>query len=87
MHSIQYKLKDGRLASKSVSLDFVESLADIKEEITPEILPVVIGNKISDQQIKYFDLQNYWKNLKSKVLGQVLMYADVVPTTQTLMDG
>lgn len=52
--------------------------------VTPSVLPVVT-DKI--ENLKYFNIDEYWDNLTTAKLGNVVLYTDVVPSTMPLLDG
>ncbi|KAL4232937.1 hypothetical protein ACF0H5_007625 [Mactra antiquata] len=82
MRSIQNRLSSGILKYGTQSMNFT---TDITEPVTDTVLPVIIEE--NDEVMKNFNKKIYCDNLQSKVLGNTLLYVDVVPTTMTLLDG
>ncbi|XP_013082754.2 biotin--protein ligase-like [Biomphalaria glabrata] len=83
LNSIKHRLRDEVLKSKNISLKFVDNYG---QETTPSLLPVITSVHC-DIQTQFFRLSEYWQNLKTSTLGQVVFYTDVIPTTMTVFDG
>lgn len=89
LRNLSKRLKDGTLNSSEVSLKFVHSLKEIKTPASSSILPVITHNSSEEEESynpKYFKADMYWTNLHSTVLGTVVLYVDVVPTTMNLLN-
>jgi biotin--protein ligase len=88
LDSVLPRLHDNRLVSKDLTLTFlppVDAIGDKLPPVTMSNIPVVTG---SDPGIvSRFDSASYWRNLKTKVLGNVVMFADVITTTMNVFDG
>ena len=87
LESIQPRLQGGRLRSGEVTLCFVTDSKDIDTrdiETTSANVPVVTSPNPGDY---HFNLEQYEKNLQTEVLGQVILYADVVTSTMTMFEG
>ena len=58
---------------------------NISEPVKETLLPVVT----EDQEALHesFNVAVYQDNLSSNILGNTVIYADVVPSTMTLLDG
>ncbi|XP_067653494.1 biotin--protein ligase-like [Haliotis asinina] len=83
LSSLQNRLKGGCLTSRSVNLEFAAT--DVHNvTVSGSHLPVTTSGS---QKHKYFNEEVYWKNLKTSCLGQVVLYADVIPTTMALFEG
>lgn len=82
LKSIQNRLVGGMLKFGSQSLKFT---TDASEPVKETLLPVLTENQ--DSLCQNFNLAVYQENLTSKVLGNTVIYADVVPSTMTLLDG
>ncbi|CAH1228588.1 HLCS [Branchiostoma lanceolatum] len=67
------------LRGNKVSLLFVDD-SEVTPA-TPEELPVLIGGAAES-----FNCQVYQDNLKTRTLGQVVLYTEVIPTTMTVLD-
>ncbi|XP_051006241.1 biotin--protein ligase [Acomys russatus] len=75
---------EGIIRSSKVSLRFVSSYTS-EEEITPSSIPVVTNPKVFSSQ--HFNLETYRRNLQTSRLGKVILFAEVTPTTMSLLDG
>ena len=86
LNSVQRRVIDGVLKSRSVSLQFCEEPPEGTNVVSPDKLPVITGVH-AGKSVQGFNFDVYRANLKSEVLGNVIMFADVVNTTMTLFDG
>ena len=87
MESIKPRLQNSKLRSGEVTLNFVTKSTDIASkdsEITSDLIPVVTSPVTGDYK---FNLEEYEQNLKTDVLGRVVLYADVVTSTMSVFDG
>ena len=82
LKSIENRLVAGILKFGSQSLKFT---TDISEPVKESLLPVLTENQ--DSLCQNFNVSVYRENLTSKVLGNTVICADVVPSTMTLLDG
>ena len=82
LKSIENRLVDGVLKFGSHSLKFT---TNISEPVKETLLSVVT----EDQEALHesFNVAVYQDNLSSNILGNTVIYADVVPSTMTLLDG
>ncbi|GAB1598650.1 biotin--protein ligase-like [Argonauta hians] len=92
LHALSSKLHGcTSLIGESVSLKLVESQSDITYPVSAQCLPVIISSDKDDNKEKreiqqeYFRPQEYWQHLKSKCLGNLVLYVDVVPSTMPLL--
>lgn len=53
--------------------------------VESNLLPVITEK--TEPVCVNFNQARYFENLGSRVLGNTVIYADVVPTTMTLLDG
>ncbi|KAH9508968.1 hypothetical protein Btru_048417 [Bulinus truncatus] len=84
LDSFKHRLRDeNTLKSKNISLKFIYNGP---HEASPSLLPVVTGVDC-DVPTQFFQLSEYWQNLRTSVLGQVVFYTDVITTTMTVFDG
>ncbi|XP_006862629.1 PREDICTED: biotin--protein ligase [Chrysochloris asiatica] len=75
---------EGIIKSSKVSLKFVSSYtSDI--EITPSSIPVVTDSEVFSSE--NFSLEIYRQNLQTEQLGKTILFAEVTPTTMSLLDG
>lgn len=83
LESINYRLSgvSGLLKSGTLGLHF----CDYSVPVQDNILPVVI--KDVEPVLKSFNRGEYCENLKSRVLGNTVLYLEVIPTTMSLLDG
>ncbi|KAK7494550.1 hypothetical protein BaRGS_00014203 [Batillaria attramentaria] len=93
LDTVASRMKKGVIKSRSLSLQFVQD-ASAAPSATPDLLPVVIqtevltkGDAASTEHIQYFEPEVYWQHLSTSVLGQVVFYTDVIPTTMTVFEG
>lgn len=82
-NSVKPLLQKSILKASPVSLFFASNLAEAEDKVSADLLTVLSDMSPSSSA---FDVDVYMKNLKSKVLGNVLMYIEVVPTTMTLFE-
>lgn len=82
INGLASRLKSGFLKSTSVSLQFFPRLMS-EVTVTPSVLPVVTDKM---ENLKYFNIDEYWDNLTTAKLGNVVLYTDVVPSTMPLLD-
>jgi len=85
LNSLMSRLKDGHLVSKEVTLRFLRNSSDASSlNVTSSTIPVLTEAKDCKST---FDYALYKANLKTKVLGNTMLYADVVTTTMNLFEG
>ncbi|CAL1545471.1 unnamed protein product [Lymnaea stagnalis] len=85
LDSFKHRLKEDKvLKAQKISLKFVDSFDN--SEINPGVLPVVTSLDC-DIATQFFQLSQYWQNLKTSKLGQVVFYTDVITTTMTVFEG
>ncbi|XP_032888335.1 biotin--protein ligase isoform X2 [Amblyraja radiata] len=54
-------------------------------EATPSSLPLIVdSHKFSSE---YFDVKIYCENLQTQLLGQLIFFSEVIPTTMDVFDG
>ncbi|ELW67879.1 Biotin--protein ligase [Tupaia chinensis] len=75
---------EGIIKSSKLSLKFVSSCAP-EVEITPSSLPVITDTEAFSSES--FNLEIYRQNLQTRQLGKVILFAEVTPTTMSLLDG
>ncbi|XP_071492497.1 biotin--protein ligase-like [Diadema antillarum] len=73
------------LRGTPVSLHFIYDQAGIKH-VSPSLLPVVIGRKNLPLG-SLFNFDSYRNNLTTSILGNVVLYAEVLPTTMDVFEG
>ncbi|XP_037687573.1 biotin--protein ligase isoform X2 [Choloepus didactylus] len=80
------KHKDSRgvIKSSKLSLKFVPSYTP-EIEITPSSIPVVTDTEAFSSE--HFNLDIYRQNLQTKQLGKIILFAEVTPSTMSLLDG
>ncbi|XP_033111673.1 biotin--protein ligase-like [Anneissia japonica] len=83
LNSIEGQLREGLLKSRLTNLQFVKDFPS-DQEPDPECIPV-ITTEVSNATT--FDMDAYWSHLHTKVLGNVVLYSEVVPTTMSLFEG
>lgn len=84
--SLTGRMKQGCIKSQQVTLAFVSSSTQPRPAASAEMLPV-ITDSADIPAWKSFDPEVYWGHLTSSVLGRVVMYTDVIPTTMSLFGG
>lgn len=75
---------EGVIRSSKLSLKFISSYTS-EIEITPSTIPVVTDTESFSSE--NFDFEIYRQNLKTRKLGKVILFAEVTPTTMSLLDG
>lgn len=93
LDSLAGRMKQGVIKSRSLSLHFVQEAAPVPAA-SSEVLPVLTSPSVSSSQSpadpeppQFFQPEVYWKHLSTSVLGQVVFYTDVIPTTMTVFEG
>lgn len=78
------RLKDGHLVSKDVTLQFITDDCSLSAiNVTNSVIPIITDA----QRISIlFDFAVYKANLKTKLIGNVMFYADVIATTMNLIE-
>lgn len=84
LQSLRPSLENGICKGKDLSLHFVSSERPIPKT-SETLLPVITGDQNS--QSVSFDWTKYLECLQTKVLGHILLYAEVITSTQTVLDG
>ncbi|XP_007943748.2 biotin--protein ligase [Orycteropus afer afer] len=75
---------EGVIKSSKLSLKFVSSYTS-DMEITPSSVPVVTDSMGFSSE--NFNLEIYRQNLQTEQLGKIILFAEVAPTTMSLLDG
>ncbi|XP_051870450.1 biotin--protein ligase-like [Pristis pectinata] len=76
--------EEGVLKSPKVSLKVVAKQQP-GMEATPSSLPLIIESQMFSSE--YFDLKIYCENLQTQLLGQLIFFSEVIPTTMDLREG
>ncbi|XP_038657486.1 biotin--protein ligase isoform X1 [Scyliorhinus canicula] len=76
--------KEGVFRAQKISLKVV-AMHQPGMEITPSSLPVITETQMFSSE--HFDLQIYCENLQTRVLGQLILFSEVITTTMDLFDG
>ena len=84
--SIDSRLRDGVLKSRSLSLQFIQGAKDVREPVSGDLLPVITDYNSTTTESVTFSFDEYSKNLNTKVLGNVLFYAEVIKSTMDVFD-
>ena len=88
-------MKQGSIKARNLTLRFVSAKSGSAAlTATSDCLPVITDQMPGTSQgmgdarnVQFFDPQLYWRHLTSSVLGHVVFYADVIPTTMTAFEG
>ncbi|XP_012495552.1 PREDICTED: biotin--protein ligase isoform X1 [Propithecus coquereli] len=75
---------EGEIKSSKLSLKFVSSCTS-EIEITPSSIPVLTDKEAFSSE--NFNLEIYRQNLQTKQFGKIILFAEVTPTTMSLLDG
>ncbi|XP_053420682.1 biotin--protein ligase isoform X3 [Nycticebus coucang] len=75
---------EGVIKSSKLSLKFVSSRTS-EIEITPSFIPVITDTETFSSE--NFNLEIYRQNLQTKRFGKIILFAEVTPTTMSLLDG
>ncbi|XP_070323069.1 biotin--protein ligase isoform X3 [Odocoileus virginianus] len=75
---------EGVITSSKLSLKFISSYTS-EIEITPSAIPVVTDMESFSSE--NFNFEIYQQNLQTRKLGKVILFAEVTPTTMSLLDG
>ena len=75
---------EGVITSSKLSLKFISSYTS-EIEITPSTIPVVTDMESFSSE--NFNFEIYRQNLQTRKLGKVILFAEVTPTTMSLLDG
>ncbi|XP_072901022.1 biotin--protein ligase [Hemitrygon akajei] len=76
--------KEGVLKSPKVSLKAVTKWQP-GLEASPSCLPLITESHTFSSE--YFDLKIYCENLQTQLLGQLIFFSEVIPTTMDVFDG
>lgn len=95
LDSIASRVKQDVIRSRTLSLKFVSAKSGSSALMaTSDTLPVVTDipagafKGLQDAgSLQYFDPALYWRHLTTAVLGQVVMYTEIIPTTMTVFEG
>jgi len=82
LSSVAPRLQDGRLISRDLTLHFIADEHSNSSSITPTYIPVLTSSQTSVG----FDTVTYFKHRSAAVLGNTVLYADVITTTMTLFE-
>ncbi|XP_071956802.1 biotin--protein ligase-like [Antedon mediterranea] len=82
LNTVKGRLKEGCLHSRLSTLQFVDTFL-LDKEIDSECIPVITTHP----KAVNFDMEAYQNHLHTKVLGNVVLYSEVIPTTMTLFEG
>ena len=85
MQSLRSSLEEGICKGNQLSLHFVASDKESIPKATEEKFPVISGEE--NLKAVSFNWNNYQKCLETNVLSQMVFYADVITSTQTVFDG
>ncbi|KAM9384666.1 biotin--protein ligase [Pholidichthys leucotaenia] len=77
----------GILTLSRISLRMVSSLALQDGLLPPEDCLDLVTNSSESYSWEHFSMETYSQNLKSKVLGHIVLYAKVVTSTMDLLEG
>ena len=88
LNSVHRKLdKESVLKSRQMSLSFLEKV-DLSKKVLSDLLPVVTGeSNIDDRLLEGFAEQDYWYNLDTSKMGQIVLYTDVITSTMPVFEG
>lgn len=75
-----------QLRSRNISLHITASVDDIEQPIKSDVLPILVNHE-SDTELFQLNWNEYKQNLNTKVLGQAVIYADVMTSTMQAFDG
>ncbi|KAL8603079.1 hypothetical protein ACOMHN_015644 [Nucella lapillus] len=95
LDSIASRMKQNVIRSRTLSLKFVTSKSESSAlTATSDTLPVVTDipagsfKGIQDAgDLQHFDPAVYWRHLTTSVLGRVVMYTEIIPTTMIVFEG
>ncbi|KAM9033758.1 biotin--protein ligase isoform X1 [Sarcophilus harrisii] len=75
---------EGVMKFRKLTLKFVSSYKP-ELEVTPSHMPVITATE--DFAPEHFNLEIYQKNLHTKQLGKIILFAEVTSSTMNLLDG
>ena len=85
MESLKPFLTNGWCKGQKISFLFCSDGMQLSTPVTEENLPIIVDSgHIKDLK---FDWNTYFEYLKTHTLGQIVLYTDVIPSTQTLLEG
>ncbi|XP_043848821.1 biotin--protein ligase isoform X2 [Dromiciops gliroides] len=76
---------EGVMTFSKLSLKFVSSYKP-ELEVTPSHMPVITETEEFETE-EHFNLEIYRKNLQTKQLGKIILFAEVTSSTMSLLDG
>ena len=86
MASLQPVLKEGICKGSELSLQFVTEKETLPQA-SRDILPIIINGSATPSGTVAFYWQRYQTHLRTKVLGKILLYSEVITSTQAVFDG
>ena len=87
LESVESRLTGDNLVSREVTLQFVKGEGYKSLAVSPTRIPVVTDSLASSQNATGFDFVRYCQHHSASVLGNTVLFADVINTTMTLFDG
>jgi len=90
INSVQPRLKNSRLISKDVTLHFCRHNNVQSNVVAGNVIPLITDVSVDDDDavsVGGFDFVTYRRSLQTSVLGNTMMFSEIVTTTMTLFDG
>ena len=84
LDSLQPRLTDGMLRARHMTLHFLANANHTQHNLTTTYLCVETKPTLKGHQ---FDFEVYKACLKTQVLGNTIIYADVLSSTMNIFDG
>ncbi len=72
--------------SRHVTLHFAQDMKDVEQPVKPDVMPILVNHE-SDTSLYQFNWTEYKQNLKTEVLGQTVIYSDIMTSTMHALDG
>ena len=87
MNSIKPRLDQKcQLRSRNIKLQIFTKMEEVEEPINADVMPILVNHE-SETKLYKFNWNEYKDNLKTKVLGKTVIYADVMTSTMQAFDG
>ena len=84
MESVKGVLKDGHFKGNEISL-FFSNHDDEEMHPVSDFVPIITHPATTEQAL--FSFASYKDFLETKHLGQLVIYSEVITSTQTILDG
>ena len=75
-----------QLRSRNITLHITANSEDIERPINADVMPILVNHE-PETKLHRFNWNEYKENLNTKVLGQNVIYSDVMISTMQTFEG